>query len=126
MYVSLNKSTLNITSVNDSNEVPTFPIPATADFTTEWIAIYKEAKVLTFDILPSGFNGTGTLKLEHTRNKVNLYDLLDSTHSVFSIGLTSANEASCIVTENFPFGFIRAKYTKGTNSTGTLTILLEQ
>ncbi len=126
MYQSLNNSALSITGVSDSNSVLRYPIPATADFTTEWIKVFKEDKTITFDILPSGLNGTGTVKLEHTRDKINYYDLLSASGSVVSLGVTSSNTADYICTQNFPYGYIRAKFTKGTNSTGTITIIMEK
>ena len=126
MYESLNKSDLSITGVADSNEVLVYAIPATSNFTTEWIKTYKADNVLTFDILPSGLNGTATIKIEHSRNQINYYDLLSASGSVVSIGLTSSNTADYICTQNFPYGYIRLKLTNGTNTTGTVTILMEK
>jgi hypothetical protein len=103
-----------------------YAIPATANFTTEWIKTYKADNVLTFDILPSGLNGTATIKIEHSRNQTNYYDLILSSGTVASIGLTSSNEDSCFTIQNYPYGYIRLKYTNGTNSTGTIKILMEK
>lgn len=126
MYSSLRKSDLSGTASIDSNDVEVYSLSCTSSFNTEWFPISKETKIITIDLIPTSLNGTVTCKVQHSRNKTNIYDLINSSYATVELSLDNTNTADYITTENFPLGFFRVVVTNGTNSTGSLTILVDK
>ena len=126
MYVSLDNSSYNATNSVDSNGITVFTHNANADFNTEWFGLNKEDKTVFLTIITSGFNGTATLTWQHSSDKAVVFDLVNSVGTTVALSLDGTPANDYFINGNYPFCYHRLAFSKGTNSSGTIKILLDK
>lgn len=126
-YFSIKKSDGTYTSVaTDSNNVEVYTISLTSDFNTEWFDVDKTSPIISIDVICSGIVGSGTLTWQHSRNKSAVYPLVTVSNTTASLTLNGSTTNDYLVSANFPLGFHRLNWSKGTVSAGTIQILVKK
>lgn len=128
MYVSLDNSTLNASSTIDVNEVIRYNHNVATDFYSEKYSIGREHNHVTVEFQLTGYSGTGIISLEHSRDGIVWYPLVNSSGSNVSLSVTSAVTGGCLIVDNYPLGYHRVKWVAGTGgdaTSGTMQLLLE-
>ncbi len=128
MYTALNNSTLTGTPTTDVNEVERYSINVASNFYSEKYAIGKEHNHVTVEFQLTGYSGTGTISIEHSRDGIVWYPLINSSGSNVSLSVASAVTGGCLIVDNYPLGYHRVKWVAGTGgdaTSGTMQLLLE-
>jgi len=123
MYESLNHSNGTSTSSVDVNEVTRYAINVASAFSTKSFGIGREHNHVTLEYQTSNLSGSGVLKLQHSRDGLVWYDLINSLGTTAQI--TVSDSSGYFVVDNYPLGRFRAVWTPNSTPSGTITLLLE-
>lgn len=116
----------SVSSTTDSNGKTIYTLDATENFDTEWFDVDKTSKAITIDVITNGISGSGTLTWKHSRNKTNVFDLINTSGNVASLTVDGSPASDYLVTENYPLGVHRLNWSKGTVTAGTIQILVSR
>lgn len=116
----------SVSSETDANGKTIYTLDATTNWSTEWFDVDKTAKAITIDVITSGISGSGTITWKHSRNKTAEYDLVNVSGNSATLTIDGTPANDYLVSENFPLGYHRINWSKGTVSAGTIKILVSR
>lgn len=100
-------------------------------------AINQTSHVFNMDAVPGRIGNIGvqvigaslnaadsTVTLQQSNDGTNFDDVLNADGTVFTITMASGSTNQCEILTNQAFMYLRATYTNGTNSAGTITVLI--
>ena len=125
MYKSLMNAAGNNDETIDINNVVRYAIDCASDFVTDSYAIGREHTRITIEYQLLNFVGSGTLKLQHSRDGIIWYDIIDNVGSVVDLTITDTDPSGYFTIEAFPLGLHRVSYETIDTPTGHIQLLIE-